>query len=190
MRHHPRSSVLHGGADDGGDGSLITAAWRLIRCELVGSGVLVGALDLVGLSFCPSLVSVGAGTDDGISGGNLGRYIYQLVELGWFLVPTSSCGLLPLLGVSSFVEPGLLVDEAPNSLFSGDVVAAGHLAQPGRSTITKHIGVSDVLHLVALKTSDVPSSRRWSASRLLLRLLAARTTGRILQRLGCNFPLF
>ena len=84
MQRHLRSSVLHGGADDGSDGSLIAAAWRLIRCELVGFGVLVGALDLVGLSFCPSLVSVGAGTDDGLSDENLGRYVYQLVELGWF----------------------------------------------------------------------------------------------------------
>jgi hypothetical protein len=112
------------------------------------------------------------------------------VELGWFLAPTSSSGLLPLLGVSSSGKLGLLVDEVPDSLFSGDVVAAGHLAQPGRSTITKHVGVSDVLHLVALKTSDVLSSGRWSASRLLLRPSATRTTGRILQRLGCNFPLF
>jgi hypothetical protein len=87
-------------------------------------------------------------------------------------------------------EVGLLVDEAPDSLFSSDVVAAGHLAQPGRSTITKHVGVSDVLYLVALKTSYVPSSGRWSASRLLFRRSATRTTGRILQRLGCNFPLF
>jgi hypothetical protein len=111
----------------------------------------VGALDLVGLSFCPSLVSIGVGTDDGLSGGNLGRYVYQLVELGWFLAPTSSGDLLPLLGVLSSGKLGLLVDEAPDSLFSGDVVAAGHLAQPGHSTITKHVGVSDVLHLVALK---------------------------------------
>ena len=85
------------------------------------------ALDLVGLSFCPSIVFVGAGTDDGLSGENFGRYVYQLVELGCFLAPTSSGGLLPLLGVSSFGEPRLLVDEAPDSLFSGDVVAAGHL---------------------------------------------------------------
>ena len=115
MRRHPRSSVLHVGADDGGDGSLIAAAWRLIRCELIGSGVLVGALDLVGLSFCPSLVSVGAGTDDGLSDENHGRYVYQLVELGWFLAPTSSDGLLPLLGVSSSDEPGLMRRQIPCS---------------------------------------------------------------------------
>jgi hypothetical protein len=53
MRRHLRSSVLHGDANDGGDGSLIAVAWRLIRCELLGSRVLVGALDLIGLSFCP-----------------------------------------------------------------------------------------------------------------------------------------
>ena len=43
------------------------------------------------------------------------------------LAPTSSGGMLSLLDVSSSGEPGLLVDEAPDSLFSGDVVAAGHL---------------------------------------------------------------
>jgi hypothetical protein len=36
------------------------------------------------------------------------RYVYQPMELGWFLAPTSSGGLLPLLDVSSFGRGGVV----------------------------------------------------------------------------------
>lgn len=151
---------------------------------------MVGALDLVRLSFCPSHVSIHVGTEAGLSGRNLGRYVYQFVKLGWFLSSTSSGGLLPLLGVTSSGEPGLLVDEAPDPLFSNDVAAAGHLAQPRRSTIIKHVDISNALHLVPLKTSDVPSLGRWSASRHLLRALVTSTTERIFNDLDVIFLYF
>jgi hypothetical protein len=108
-----------------------------------------------------------------------GISFYQLVRSGWFSVPTSG-GLLSLPGVSSSGVKGLLVVEAPDPSFSGDAMATGHLPRPGRSAITKHVGISDVLLLVPLKTFDVPSSARWSASRRLFRPSAARTTGRVL----------
>jgi hypothetical protein len=113
----------------------------------------------------------------------------QLVRSGWFSFPTSG-GLLSLPGVSSSGVPGLLVVEALDPSFFGDAMATGHLPRPGRLAITKHVSISDVLLLVPLKTFDVPSSARWSASRRLFRPSAARTTGRVLQGSGCNFSFF
>jgi hypothetical protein len=66
---------------------------------------------------------------------------YQLVRSGWFSVPTSSGGLLPLPGVSSSGVSGLLVVEAPDPSFSGDVMATGHLPRPRCSAITTHVGI-------------------------------------------------
>jgi hypothetical protein len=75
-------------------------------------------------------------------------------------------------------------------LLSGDVMAFGHLLRPERSTTSKHIGVSDVILLMPMKTFDVPSSGGWSASMSLLRPSATRTTGRILQGHECNLHFF
>jgi hypothetical protein len=67
--------------------------------------------------------------------------------------------LHPLLGDSLSGEPGLLV-EAPNPLLSGDVMATGHLDRSVRSAVIRHVGTSDVLLMVPLKTSDVPFRKR------------------------------
>jgi hypothetical protein len=83
--------------------------------------------------------------------------------MGWSLSPT----LHPLLGDLLSGEPGLLV-EAPNPLLSSDVMATGHLDRSVRSAVIKHIGTSDVLLMVPLKTSDVPSLEMRSASGRLL----------------------
>jgi hypothetical protein len=77
-----------------------------------------------------------------------------------------------------FGEPGLLV-EAPDPLLSGDVMATCHLDRPVRSAVIKHVDTSDVLLMVPVKTSDV-----------LLQSSATRTTGRTLQRPGCNLFFF
>ena len=71
---------------------------------------------------------------------------------------------------------------------SGDVMVNGHLLQPGRSVSTKHVR-SDVLLKTANKNC-VASPGRKSASICVLRLQAARKTGRSLQGLEYNFFFF
>lgn len=100
------------------------------------------------------------------------RFVYQLVWIwGWILSTTGFGGLLSLRGESSPSERGLLIAEVSDPLLSGDVMASGHLFRPECSTTTKHIGVSDVLLLVPMKTSDILSSGGRSAS------LSAPTVG-------------
>jgi hypothetical protein len=81
------------------------------------------------------------------------------------------CGLVPLQGSSSFGELGALVLVASDSSVSDDVMANGHLFQPGRSVVTKQVGI-DVLHKTATKKivflcwrgdrlQVVCSGRRW-----------------------------
>jgi hypothetical protein len=181
------------------------ASKELQRYELAGSGDLA-VPDLVGFSSFPSLVSVGICTDVGFSGESLGRYVYRAEKSGWLLFPTCSGGLVPLWVVSSSGEPGLLaVLKVPDSLSPVDVMAGGHLVQPRRSATIEHVDVFGVLLLVATKICDVSSSGWRSASSCkhcgsplhllvrqerivwLLRPPAAKTTGRILQGLSCNF---
>jgi hypothetical protein len=92
----------------------------------------------------------------------------------------------------------LVVVGVPDSLYSGDVVACGHLIRLGRSSVTRRIDVFDMLLEVPTKTCG-PSSGRKSASsstldvflRCVVRLfrpVATGTTGRmILLGLCCNF---
>jgi hypothetical protein len=70
-----------------------------------------------------------------------------------------------------------------------DVMASGHLLQPVRSVSIQHVNVFGMRLLVASKNCEAPSSGRRSASSYtwLLRSSTTRTTGRILQWLGCNF---
>jgi hypothetical protein len=124
-------------------------------------------------------------------GGGCIRFAYQLVwKPDWILTTTGSGGLSSLRGESSLGERGLLMVEVLDPLLSGDVMASDHLLRPEHSMTSKHIGVSDVLLLVLMKTFDVPSSEGWSASMSLLRPSATRTTGRILQGHECNLYFF
>jgi hypothetical protein len=75
---------------------------------------LFGALVLDESPYDLSLFFVGIGTVAELSGGILGRYIFQLEKLGWSFTPTVSGGLLPLQG-------GLLADVSGLSM----VVASG-----------------------------------------------------------------
>jgi hypothetical protein len=79
---------------------------------------------------------------------------------------------------------------ALDTLLSSKAMASGHLIRPECSAATKHIGVSDVLLLVPMKFSDVPSSGGWSASMSLLRSSATMRTGIVLPGLICNFYFF
>jgi hypothetical protein len=109
------------------------------------------------------VLAVGEYLSSDADGGDGRCVFYQIVKSGWFFLPISSGGLLPLRGNSSSGELGSSVLEASDHLLSGDVMAAGHLARPVRSTVTRRVGVSDVLLMVPLK-AWFPSSERWSAS--------------------------
>ena len=112
-------------------------------------------------------------------------FAYRLArKSGWFSSPTTSGGLLPLLGDSSSDVPGLLVIEAPDPLFTGDVIRLV------RSAITRHVGVLDMLLIVPMKISDVLRQKRWSASRAAASTVSNGTTGRNLQEFGCNLFYF
>ena len=131
----------------------------------------------------PSLILVGVAIGDG-----LGRYVYQLMEkLGWILCPTCF-GFIPLWVVlPSDVLEFLVTIEAPDSLYSSDEMAGGHLLRPGRSAVTKYVDSFDMLLLVPTKICAQSSGRRSASSFMVLRPPATKTTGRkILQRLCCN----
>jgi len=100
----------------------------------------------------------GSGVPDGL----------DLEKLGWILCPTYF-GFIPLWVVlPSGVLEFLVTIEAPDSLYSNDEMAGGHLLRPRRSTVTKYVDYFDMLLLV-------------------LRPPATKTIGRkILQRLCCN----
>ena len=73
-------------------GACSSASEELQRYELARSRDLA-ALDLVGFSFYPSLVSVDICIDAGFSSESLGRHVYQHAEKsGWLLFPTYSGG--------------------------------------------------------------------------------------------------
>jgi hypothetical protein len=118
-----------------------------------------------------------------------GGFGYRLVEnLGSDLLPTFLGGSVPLWGSSLSGELGALVFVASDSLVSDDVMANGHLFQPGRSVVTKQVRI-DVLHKMATKNC-VSSLERRSASSSMLWPLVARQTGRSLQGPDCNFIFF
>jgi hypothetical protein len=100
-----------GGAEETGAPSFHDDPWR-IKCALVGSGVLIGALVLDEIPYDPSLFFVG--TDAGFYRGILGRYVYQLVKSGWSFAPTFSGGFLPLRGGLLAGVSGMSVVEAPS----------------------------------------------------------------------------
>ena len=80
-------------------------------------------------------------------------FVYRLIEKpGWCLVPTFFGGFVPLRVVSFSGESGLLAAfEALDPLSLGDVMAGGHLLQPGRSVSIQHVDVFGVWLLVASK---------------------------------------
>jgi hypothetical protein len=74
--------------------------------------------------------------------------------------------------------------------FTDDVMADGHLLQPGHSTSLQHVDALDMRLMVASKNCEKLSSGRGSASSYrLLRPPVTRSTGRtrILQGLDCSF---
>ena len=113
------------------------------------------------------------------------RFAYRLAgKSGWFSSPTTSGGLLPLLGDSSSGVQGLLVIEAPDPLYTGDVIRLV------RSAITRHVGVPDVLLMVPMKFFYVFRRRGGRLHGWQLRPLATGTIGRNLQGFGCNLFYF
>jgi hypothetical protein len=112
--------------------------WR-IKCALVGSGALFCALVLDESFDVPSLCSVGTGTVVGLSGGFLGRYVFQLEKSGWSFAPTVSGGLLPLRGILLAGVSGLSVVVVSGPQLSGVAMAFGHLFRTVCSTGKKHV---------------------------------------------------
>jgi hypothetical protein len=134
------------------------------------------------IRFCPFLVFI-------VAGGRFGRYGYRLEEKpGWVLDPALFGGSVPLWGSSSSGVLGALVLETSDSSVSDDVMADGHLFQPGRSAVTKQVGVY-VLHKTTTK-NFVSSPERRSASSSVLWPPVAKQTGRSLQGLSYNFVSF
>ena len=80
-------------------------------------------------------------------------FVYQLAEKpGWGLVPIFFGGFVPLRVVSFSDESGLLAAfETPDPSSPSDVMAGGHLLQPGRSVSIQHVDVFGVWLLVASK---------------------------------------
>jgi hypothetical protein len=102
--------------------------------EELGRSGFVTALDLVEFFCCPFFVFVGVST--GVSGGALGRFVYQLERSGWFLVSTYYGGLHPLLGVlyTGVLELALFVASDP--FYTSEEMVVGHLAWPVHSMTT------------------------------------------------------
>ena len=86
-----------------------------------------------GFSFGVAICDISSGFPVFVCGDGMRSVFYQLVKLGWFPLPTSSGGLLPLWGVLLSGELGLSTAEASDIRFSGDVMAFGHLVRPARS---------------------------------------------------------
>jgi len=133
------------------------------------SGVCPLDLEVPGLVgfFCPSLVVV-----------DLERFAYQQeMKSGWLLVTTCLGGSVPLWGSSSSGELKLLqVLGASGSLWPNDVMAAGHLLQPDRSTTTKHVVFNMLLKTAT--TNFLSSPGRRLASGCGCQSPVARKTGR------------
>jgi len=119
-------------------GTCSTASEEMKKCVPTGSGDLI-ASDLVWFYSAPYLISVGAAVSDGF-----GRYVRQLnKKLGWILFSTCFGGFILLrVLLSSAVLEILVPMGVPDSLYSGDVVACGHLIWLGRSSVTKCVDIS------------------------------------------------
>ena len=152
------------------------AAFRGRRCEGVEEG------NSFGVAFC----DISGGFLVLVCGDGVRSGFYQLVKLGWFPLPTSSGGLLPLRGVSLSGEMELSTAEASDTWFSGNVMAFDHLVRHARSASKVCVGIAGVPLWVPLKIC-VFSSGGWSASTRLFRPSATRTSGRSLQGRGCIF---
>jgi len=119
------------------------------------------------------------------------RFVYSYLEKsGWNSCTTSSGGFFSLLGLLSSSEPGLLVIETPDPLFTGEMMAFGHLDWPVRSVIKRHVGLPDVLLMVPLKLSAVLRRYGGRLHGRQLRSSATRQTGSILQGRGCILYFF
>ena len=127
----------------------------------------------------------------GDTGEDLGRYSYRHLEKsGRFSSSTASGGFFSLPGLSSSSEPGLLVIETPDPLFTGEMMAFGHLDWPVRSVIKRHVGLPDVMLMVPLKLSAVLRRYGGRLHGRQLRSSATRQTGSILQGRGCILYFF
>ena len=111
-------------------------------------------------------------------------------EIGSVLTPTSSGGLLSLMGVLLFGGARWFLVEESDSSTSGKEMATSHHAKPWRSATTTHVNASDLRLLRPLKNFDIPALGRWPASLRLLRPSVMRKIGSFLQGLGCNFCFF
>jgi len=119
------------------------------------------------------------------------RFVYSYLEKsGWCSCTTASGGFFSLPGLSSSSEPGLLVIETPDPLFTGEMMAFGHLDWPVRSVIKRHVGLPDVLLMVPLKLSAVLRRYGGRLHGRQLRSSATRQTGSILQGRGCILYFF
>jgi hypothetical protein len=121
---------------------------------------LFGALVLDESPYDPSLFFVGIDTVAELSGGILGRYIFQLEVFcshyfWWFASPP---------GWSVGRRVGAVDGRGVRPQLSGDAMASCHLFRPVRSTGKKHVGAADMLFLVPFKTFKDPSSEGWSVS--------------------------
>ena len=81
------------------------------------------------------------------------------------MFPTCFDGFIPLrFSSSSGVLEILVATWALDSLYSGDVVAYGHLIRLGHSSVTRRVDVFDMLHEVPTKNYGPSSGRRLASS--------------------------
>ena len=162
-------------------GFFFTSLVSLLMPVMSRSGVCPLNLEVPGLVgfFCPSLVVI-----------DLERFAYQPeMKSGWLLVTTCLSGSVPFWGSSS--SGGLKVLQvlgASGSLWPDDVMAAGHLLQPDRSTTTKHVVFNMLLKTAT--TNFLSSPERRPASGRGCQSPLVRKIGRWLPGLNCNFYFF
>jgi hypothetical protein len=187
--------------------------WDLVvagMCMVLGDGFLCGGFgpdghvivvtlcvgDRILLMFLSTVGAHGITGETGLANYSMlpdvwrgpGVFSSQLDEKpGWFWFTTFFGGSATLRGSSSSGVLGFLLLVVSVSSVSGDAMADGHLFQPGRSAVLKH--VFDVLHKTASRNC-VPSPERRTTSGSQLWPLAARPTGSSLQVPSCNLFLF
>jgi len=102
------------------------------------------------------------------------------LKSGWDLCTIAPGGFFSLLEISSSGEPELLVIEAPDPLFVGEVMASGHLDWPVRSVLKRHVSLFEVLLMMPLKFSTVLRRQDGWLYRRRPRSSATTQTGSIL----------